>query len=274
MRMEVWLPLRVRMCRDPEPGPRPTRLDQWRFLYTKLPYQALIPIGDLGVLMQETLFDSDLPRGPVLLTESLDADLDQDFEIVSWLRASIPWTSLVVMVEDLEEADPFGRRLTELSRAGALVIPRKAAMAGGFRTGLCGAMRPELDLAPWLARALPRWPAPQRANAVEQFLQGFNYNPYAGIPAGPIGKLPSRTVVWSQIGRATKGALQIQRRQGRAWRTVALDAGYSNLKALDRAVVRAFGLSRNDIVGTVGWEWLLWRFLCGLGKGRTRNWAC
>jgi len=41
---------------------------------------------------------------------------------------------------------------------------------------------------------------------------------------------------------------------------------------MERALSRAFGVTSDAIRGTVGWEWLLWRFLSGLGTGQAVNW--
>ena len=53
---------------------------------------------------------------------------------------------------------------------------------------------------------------------------------------------------------------------------MALTIGFSNLKAMDMAGTRAFGIPRGEIAGTVSWEWVLWRFFCGLGMGKVKRW--
>lgn len=73
-------------------------------------------------------------------------------------------------------------------------------------------------------------------------------------------------------GRALGAARRIQRETEGPLLGIAYQAGYADHRAMSRALVRAFGVGPASIRGTVGWEWLMWRFVTGLGEGRGRAW--
>lgn len=85
----------------------------------------------------------------------------------------------------------------------------------------------------------------------------------AGIP-GP-GK-------WLAVAHAICAALRLQRDRSAPLLTVAVESGYSDHSSLSRQSLRLFGVRPGRIRETLGWEWLLDRWLRGVsqeaGSGR------
>jgi hypothetical protein len=258
--------------RDPEPAPRPGGLDRWTLRYTEAPYRVVEGVRSEAELLSRLPPTLAPPRGPLLLATPAVVNPNHDFTEIDWLRGALPWVSLLVMVPNPAQTDPFGRRITLLARRGAIVIPREITDPSALASAVNRCTDPRLELAPWLGRVCPRWPPDERMAAVRRFLSGFQYDPEEYLASHPTSRLPSRGSLWFQVGRALRAVLEIQRRCSESWRRVSLEAGFANLRAMDRAVLRALGLRRQEIAGTVGWEWLLWRFLCGLGKGKAKAW--
>jgi hypothetical protein len=87
------------------------------------------------------------------------------------------------------------------------------------------------------------------------------------------GKLiPSRQPLWVRVGRATAAARVIQTNPGERVSTLGHKAGYADFRSMDRALLWLFGVYTRQIRSTVGWEWLMWRFLCHRGDGKEWRW--
>lgn len=66
---------------------------------------------------------------------------------------------------------------------------------------------------------------------------------------------------WLQAARGLRAALRIQAEPGTSLFDLALDLGYGDHSALSQSMMRTFRLRPNAIRGTLGWEWLLHRWL-------------
>jgi len=268
------LPQRVRKYLPAERMERPKGLNHWRLQFGKPPYKALEPVWDESDVLQRLSPGGEPPRGPVLVAEPGNIDPNQGFPEVVWLRTTLPWLSLIVLVREPGQSDPLGRRITGLARAGALVVPRREIQAGEIALAAQGLLDPRNDFARWIARVVPGLPASMRRRATEELAAGFFYDPETLHLAHPEVRLRSRTRVWIQVGRALKAAMGIQLRGEKSLSRVASEASYSDLRAMSRALSRSFGIPPGAIEDTVGWEWLLWRFLCGHGQGKAKSWDC
>ena len=69
---------------------------------------------------------------------------------------------------------------------------------------------------------------------------------------------PSR---WYQVARALHGALRIQAEPRTSLMRLAHALGYADHSALSQLVNRAFGVRPGVIRGTLGWEWLMERWM-------------
>lgn len=65
---------------------------------------------------------------------------------------------------------------------------------------------------------------------------------------------------WLQLGRALNSALRIQKSPDEPLLKIALSLGYSDSSGLSRNLNQTFGLGPSTIRGTLGWEWLLFRW--------------
>jgi AraC-like DNA-binding protein len=66
---------------------------------------------------------------------------------------------------------------------------------------------------------------------------------------------------WLAAARALHAALRLQAEPRTSMLTVAVEAGYSDHSTLSRQVQNLFGVRPGRIRGTLGWEWLLERWL-------------
>jgi AraC-like DNA-binding protein len=66
---------------------------------------------------------------------------------------------------------------------------------------------------------------------------------------------------WFQAARALRIALRVQARPGTSLMEIAFELGYADHSAISQIVQRTFGLRPNKLRGTLGWEWLLDRWL-------------
>lgn len=71
---------------------------------------------------------------------------------------------------------------------------------------------------------------------------------------------PSR---WYQSARALHASLRIQAQTGTCLLRLAHDLGYADHSALSQLVYRSFGVRPAVIRGTLGWEWLMERWVAG-----------
>jgi AraC-like DNA-binding protein len=78
-------------------------------------------------------------------------------------------------------------------------------------------------------------------------------------------RLPS-PCQWLHVARAIHAALHIQASPEKRLCKVALDLGYTEQSAFNHLVRRSFGLTPKQIRGTLGWEWMLYRWLSTAGR--------
>ena len=60
---------------------------------------------------------------------------------------------------------------------------------------------------------------------------------------------------------ALRAALRLQAHAGASLMVLAVECGYSDHSSLSRQCLRLFGVRPGAIRGTLGWEWLLDRWL-------------
>lgn len=65
---------------------------------------------------------------------------------------------------------------------------------------------------------------------------------------------------WHQAARSLYAALRIQESSTSSLSTIAYEQGYGNHASLSRQFLRVFGLRPSTLRGTLGWEWLLYRW--------------
>ncbi len=66
---------------------------------------------------------------------------------------------------------------------------------------------------------------------------------------------------WLHAARAIHATLHIQACPDKRLSNVALDLGYTEQSAFNHLIRRSFGLTPKQIRGTLGWEWMLHRWL-------------
>jgi AraC-like DNA-binding protein len=66
---------------------------------------------------------------------------------------------------------------------------------------------------------------------------------------------------WFALARLLPALLRIQREPKIPLLTIAIQAGYSDHAALSHKIRRLFGVRAGEVRETIGWEWLLLRFL-------------
>lgn len=252
--------------------PLSAELSAWTFRLCRPPYAALEWIPDVGALTARTLRGGVPEAGAVLVGSPPSVDPHRPLVEIGGLRGAVPWLSLAVVGPPGTPPSLLAGLLNRMSRRGAVAIPAEPAAPSEIALAVLHAFVPEPDLTGWLGavgRHLERRPA---TLAVDDFMAGYLYDPETGWERGGGAPLARRMRLWTLVGRALAAARRIQREPTAPLLAVAHRSGYADHRAMVRALVRAFGVGPAAIRGTVGWEWLMWRFVTGLGEGRGRAW--
>lgn len=237
---------------------------RWDFEGRRAPYSECDQVD--GILAPGVPLDTEPTGGPILLLMPRVLD-PNSFAELTWLQCRWPWISLTVQAPRGLDAGILGSALTRLARGGAIVLPHDATISDAVHA-VGTVFEPFPDILQWLGCAAPRWRFNSRAKAVDQ-LQGI-FNDTDPDHRLTSRRPASRTKSWTQVARALNAARVLQ-----SSNTAPIDqlpTGYHDGRSLRRALRRAFGLGIADIRGTVGWRWLLWRFLCGVGTGKSKAW--
>jgi hypothetical protein len=242
-------------------------LNEWSLHLTARPYTRA---DELSTFAQ--IPNSRSALGPILIATpcSRAPDPERCTQHLDALRAAFPSGAVVVRVPPNGMEDTtLSAFFVRLSRHGAVVVPATMTEPGRFRAAVLASYDLRTDLLIYLRAVLPRWPEDAQQAARRMFIRGFEYDPEE-LP--DIEHLPRKHPVWMQVGRAISAAVVIQRQSTPVLSRAAARSHYSDSTSMNRSLLRAFGVTAHDISGTGGWEWLLWRFLLGLGKGKARNW--
>jgi hypothetical protein len=78
---------------------------------------------------------------------------------------------------------------------------------------------------------------------------------------------------WFQVARALYAALRLQAQVDVGLLPLAHEMGYNDHSALSQLIYRSFGLRPSAIRGTLGWEWLLDRWIGRYPRCRRPRWA-
>lgn len=221
-----------------------------------------------------------LPRGTVLVLDagSTPAEWLLLPEAVTAARRRYPAAPLVVQVRELTTAT-----MALAQRAARLRV--RAVIGPGERPA--DALRPALtrpddlgdDVVEWMAlRGTPLPPVVAElvrriVGEAHRFLQLCDLLAPLGESERTArhrfrGKRLPPPSAWHQAGRALYAALRVQAQPDARLSVVALDLGYADHSGFSRQLTRAFGLTPAAVRGTLGWEWLLDRWLSRGGGAR------
>lgn len=216
----------------------------------------------------------ELERGGLLLVTPSSPELDWTGlrREIGTLRRRIPTASLVLRVPDgwVVESVHLIRRAGELHVRGVVV----------GECDLVETLRPVLTNPTDLSSEIREWltirgvPVPGSAwDLLEPIIRASRHHRElrnvtklldvgartvrarfrkAGLPS------PGR---WLQVARALRAALEVQGEPDRPLLTIAVERGYSDHSSLSRQILRLFGLRPRRIRETLGWEWLVDRWL-------------
>ncbi|MBW3569576.1 MAG: AraC family transcriptional regulator [Gemmatimonadetes bacterium] len=219
------------------------------------------------------------PRGTVLV---LDADASPSGwlllpQAVADARRRFPTAPLVVQVPEVTSATMALAQRAARLRVRAVVGPSER-MADALRPVLTHPDDLGDDVVEWMAlrgRAL----SPVVAELVRRIVADAHRHPQLGDLLAPLGEsertarhrfrgkgLPPPSA-WHQAARALHAALCIQAQPQARLSQLALDLGYADHSGFSRQLSRAFGVTPAAVRGTLGWEWLLDRWLARRGGG-------
>jgi hypothetical protein len=238
----------------------------WDFQVYRAPYANPESFESLFEGSETCLPDLLPTRGPILLGNLPRLDPNVQFTDLGWIQEAVPWMSLALRAPAGLERGLLASALTRVAKHGAVVLPHDASV-GDAVVALSSSFVPAIDVPRWLMHAAPGWRSRARLSAAEQLCEGFLA--YERPELRPADR-PSRTKLWAQVGRALHGALVVQ--ASGTSTAEQIRASYHDSRSLDRALRRAFGVGIADVRQTVGWRWLLWRFLCGAGTGKVKGW--
>ena len=214
-----------------------------------------------------------LPRASVLV---LDATPGADAALlplaVAAARQRFPAAPVVLRVPALT---PAVIRLAQ--RAARLRV--RAVVAEG--EPLAEALRPQLtspddlgdDVVEWVELRQGRPLSPAVSTLLRRIVAGAEGGAQLGELLAPLGEsertarhrlrnkeLPPPSA-WHQMARALHAALRVQAQPGVRLSRLALDLGFSDHSGFSRQLSRAFGVTPPGVRGTLGWEWLVERWV-------------
>ena len=238
----------------------------WEYWLCRPPYRSIESVISATALLRRARPD----QGTILIAGPPFIAPYHPVVAIDWLRQALPWTSIAVRMPAKIPPATFSSLVTRLSRRGATPLPASVHSAGVVADSVRHAFVPEADVTRWMEVVLPRWPARHQIEARRLLLMG--YHRADGPPPNVASGLPRREALWIRVGRALRAAIVVQMRTKEPNLRLALEAGYSDDRAMDRALRRVFGVRTAQVRTTVGWEWLLWRFLSGMGEGKEKGW--
>jgi AraC-like DNA-binding protein len=233
------------------------------------PYERYEAVPDLGALTPQ-----DLPDAAVLAI-GLDPPRhawDEAAALVPQLRARFPGAPVALRVAPgVEAADlEWAHRAKELHVRAVLV--EGEPLRTQLRRSLTNPTSVPDEIELWLPIRLPGL-APgvgQMIGLIVRLAPGFTE---VGTLLGTLGHA-ERTVrtwfrragvpgpgKWLAAAHAAHAALRLQAEESTPLLTIAVECGYSDHSSLSRQSLRLFGVRPGVIRRTLGWEWLLDRWL-------------
>jgi AraC-like DNA-binding protein len=240
------------------------------------PYEGFTAVPDLV-----SLRSNDLPDG-ALLAVGLSAPRDEwpvITALVPRLRARYPAAPVVLRLERRASPDD----LDWVRRAGALQVRAVLFEGEPLRARLQRTLTDATDLPEqveqWLAVRLPAL-APAMVQRIGEIFRLAPLHHELGDLLSRLGRA-ERTMrtwflqagvpgpgKWLGAAHAVRAALRLQADQKVPLLSVAVECGYSDHSSLSRQSLRLFGVRPGAIRPTLGWEWLLDRWLRRAGAGR------
>jgi AraC-like DNA-binding protein len=189
------------------------------------------------------------------------------------LRAAHPGAPLVLWVPGEVGAGDLANLARRAGRLGVrAVLTRYEAIEDTLRATLTEPVRLEADIVEWFGlRGVSV--SPELGFLIQQI---FYHAPaqrtladvlrVLRLPASSVGaKFSKKTLpppsTWLHLAHALHAVLRLQAAPADSLSKVALDLGYSDHSALSRQITRNFGLRPSEIRCTLGWEWLLERWV-------------
>ena len=233
------------------------------------PYERVETVPDVGVLAPDELPDA------TVLGVHLASPAEVWGEaalLVARLRVGFPAAAVVLRLGSAPEArDPAWARRAGAMGVRAVLLDDEAPLPR-LRHALTDPTNLAEEVERWLPSRLPRLPP-----AVGHLVAVI----FREAPSGwEVGKLllerghPERTVrtwfqragvpgpgKWLAVAHAVRAALRLQAYSGASLLALAVECGYSDHSSLSRQCLRLFGVRPGAIRGTLGWEWLLDRWL-------------
>lgn len=259
---------RLRCLRYGVPEP-PSSFQNWTLSLIRPPYRVLTDFEPARAVGAVGKF-SDIPAGEIVVGIPMSVNQSDPLDELVWLFSFLPWYSLAVRVPS-GGGPAFLSLVNRLARYGAVVIPGASVEPDEIAEAVTRSFDPRNDLPRWLSAAVAQWSDRRRRQAVRQFIVGFGYD--SESPHGQLQAMSrSRGPIWLRVGRGVRAGVNLQLEPDLPLRQVARRSGFFDSKAMERSIWRLFGVRARDIRGTMGLNWLLWRFVSGQGHGREIRW--
>lgn len=238
------------------------------------PYEQFEAVPDLSALAPEHLQDAALLAVSVSSPEDAWGEVA---ELVPRLRSRFPAAPVVLRVGRAADASD-----AELERRAAELRVRAVIYEGEppgprLRRRLSQPVNLSDDLVEWLPLRLPGLP-PAIVELVGTIVERSPRFAEVGALLESVGRA-ERTVrtwfrragipgpgKWLAAAHAVRCALRLQAEESVPLLALAVECGYSDHSSLSRQSLRLFGIRPGAIRKTLGWEWLVDRWL-----GRTKR---
>ncbi len=235
------------------------------------PYTHLEPVPDLAQCAEERL-----RPGMIWIIKATTATCTTD-ELAAWiprLRVAYPAVPVALWLDDISAPASIKMAIAAGNlRVRALLTPGNP-MGDELRRQMTTPHDLATDLIEWLQ--LHALPLPSQVISLIHTLVGAAYDEISlGAFLGQ-KNLSERTVrswftacglpgpgSWFTLARLLPAVLDIQREPRVSLLTIALESGYSDHSTLSHQTTRLLGIRPGMIRGTIGWEWLMMRFLGG-----------
>jgi AraC-like DNA-binding protein len=233
------------------------------------PYEHYDGVPDPGALTPQTLPDASLV---VIGLDQPRHGWDEAIALAPQLRARLPAAPVALRV-------PQGTGQDDIDRAGHAGGPHvRAVLIEGepprprLRRILTDASTLPDQVEQWLPVRLPDLvpDVRQMVGLIVRLSPGFAE---VSVLLGTLGHA-ERTVrtwfrragvpgpgKWLAVAHAVRAALRLQAEESAPLLTIAVECGYSDHSSLSRQSLRLFGVRPGAIRRTLGWEWLLDRWL-------------
>lgn len=248
----------------------PPPAKEWSFRLSRPHYRTFGPALRVEDLVASA---SSAPEGTMVLARPPFEDPEALLRVLDWIQEMVPWAPLAIDAHGRQEValGALEALFVRCTRRGAVVVVEGRREASDVAALIRDSSDPGPEMVLALDRMLPLWDVEARFAAAVELRRGLDAVQSPDEALSPESGASRRLLF--RVGRALGAAILVQREgQRNSQLRLAVRAGFGSDRSLDASLRSLFGRRTVEILGTVGWRWLLWRFFAGAGEGKRRRW--